>query len=356
MTHRAPQTCTRISGHILRGPDQCVFYDPGVGTGAYHLRRQSRIKNAWDRLWGGAFGAGLSGNVQDVYQWLSENYQDGDELWFLGFSRGAFTVRSAVGLIRKIGLLRSPVDPGLIEQGYDIYRARDESPDSPRALAFRKRHGTIPISELNIAFVGVWDTVGALGVPGGFLGRISRRRWGFHDHALSSHVRRAYHAVAADELRAPFMAALWKTEPQPGQDVEQVWFAGRHTDVGGRRGDIALRWMAQKAEDAGLKFDRPVLEWGDLRDAPKRIGPLHSLQWRILGGEVTRPIGDPKYPGQIIHASLDELYDSSPDYRRQNMVAWRDGKPLTAPIGRKWWYTVPGANEYYLRQYDDVQQ
>jgi uncharacterized protein (DUF2235 family) len=341
----------RLKNRLARR-DQPCFYDPGVGTGRVREGRQTWLKNQLDRVGGGAFGAGVSGNIQEAYRWLVENYEEDDQLWFFGFSRGAFTVRSTVGFIRKVGLLRPPVDDRVLAQGYDLYRKADDTPDTPEAIAFRTRHNTRTIDQLNIQFVGVWDTVGALGVPGGLMGRISRKRWGFHDHRLSSHVKHAYQALATDELRAAYLAALWDSPFDAHQQVEQVWFAGNHSDVGGEAGEVALRWLGEKAEAAGLVFEPAVKDWPAPGNPRKRGSELTSRQWRMICGRAIRPIGDPAHAGQTLHATLDELYARAADYRPKNLVSYKNNTPMTAPDGRKWWYTLPGANEYYLGQYD----
>jgi len=348
----------------IRPHDRLVYYDPGVGTGRIRVGRQTWIKNVFDRVGGGAFGAGLSGNVQEAYRWICEQYEEGDELWFFGFSRGAFTARSTVGFIRNIRLLRPPIDEQILQQAYNLYRKKDGGPDTDEAKEFRRRENTIVIEHLDIAFVGVWDTVGALGVPGLILGPVSRRRWGFHDQKLSRYVRYAYQALGADELRAAYLASLWYVQEKdpddthiyPEQKVEQVWFAGEHSEIGGAEGEVALRWMAEKAAAAGLDFDPPVDQWSAPRQLPLHVGELPSLWWRFICGRATRAIGDPHYAAQSLSPSLDTAYADNQDYRRENLVAFKDGKPLEDPIGRRWWFTLPGALRYYLSQYGNVKK
>ncbi|HEX6041474.1 DUF2235 domain-containing protein, partial [Longimicrobium sp.] len=165
-----------IAPRDRNGVEQIVFYDRGVGVG-----------NWWSRVFGGAFGEGLSQNVRDCYAFLARTYQPGDELFFFGFSRGAFTVRSLAGLVRKCGIL--PVDDARqIKEAYEFYRKRGEKyhPAGPLATEFRRTHQS---RETNIKCVGVWDTVGSLGVPtGGPIGMFTRNRYGFHDVRLSSAV------------------------------------------------------------------------------------------------------------------------------------------------------------------------
>lgn len=240
------------------GVEQIVFYDRGVGTG-----------NWWNRVMGGAFGDGLSKNVRDCYRFLVHTYQPGDELYLFGFSRGAFTVRSLAGLVRKCGIL--PVeDERAIEEAYAFYRKRGDQYHPAGALAteFRRSRGS---RETAIRCVGVWDTVGSLGVPtGGPLGMLTRHRYGFHDVRLSSVVENGFHALAIDERRKPFSPTLWHVregdrQKDAHQRIEQRWFAGAHSNVGGGYtecglSDLALQWMMQRAADCGLELQPGALE------------------------------------------------------------------------------------------------
>jgi len=228
------------------GISQRFFYNPGVGTGKI------------DRFRGGVFGFGLSKNLLQGYEWLAKRYRHEDEIWIFGFSRGAYTARSLVGLIRKCGLLRI-VTPHLLETAEDIYRNKALKPDGEECQAFRSTYSFTP----RVHFIGVWDTVGALGVPGTSLSEKGHYSW--HDTELSSIVNYAYHAVALDEHRAAYDVPLWISdngEKKPNNvDVEQRWFIGAHANVGGGYGsddklaDLALQWMMEKASNAGLKLD-----------------------------------------------------------------------------------------------------
>src|SRR5262245_52694799 len=121
-TWNDPNTGTNVYRlkNRIRPRGQVVYYDAGVGSARVRVSRQMWVKNLFDRLGGGAFGAGLSGNVQEAYRWVAEHYEEGDELWFFGFSRGAFTARSLVGLIRNVGLLHAPVDEEVLQRAYDL--------------------------------------------------------------------------------------------------------------------------------------------------------------------------------------------------------------------------------------------
>jgi uncharacterized protein (DUF2235 family) len=226
---------------------QRVFYNAGVGTGRF------------DRLRGGAFGFHLSRHVRDCYRFVVENYEPGDELYFFGFSRGAFTARSTAGMVRNCGILRRE-HQNRIDDAYRLYRGRDplSHPRGTRATLFRRSFSYEP----RIHFIGVWDTVGSLGVPvfGPGWANVLNRRWQFHDTDLSTRVDLAYQALAIDEERGPFVPALWNRQEGAGTQVlEQVWFAGVHSDVGGGYPDpslaeVPLLWLVDRAAKAGLEF------------------------------------------------------------------------------------------------------
>lgn len=225
---------------------QRFFYDPGVGT------------SKWSRFRGGALGYGLSKNLRQGYEWLAKRYTEGDEIWIFGFSRGAYTARSLVGMIRKCGLLHI-VTPKLIKDAEALYRNKNEAPDSCNCTQFKEYYSRQP----RIDFLGVWDTVGALGVPGTFWSETGKYAW--HDTELSGIVDRAYHAVALDEYRAAYDVSLWTSSTGDKKSanlaVEQRWFIGAHANVGGGYGshdhlaDIPLQWMMGKATDAGLVME-----------------------------------------------------------------------------------------------------
>jgi uncharacterized protein (DUF2235 family) len=235
------------------GTRQIVFYHSGVGTGDW-----------WDRMTGGAFGTGISRNIKACYAFLVREYEPGDQLFLFGFSRGAYTARSLAGLVRNCGILRRE-HAGRVDEAYELYRdgSEDSHPNGEKSIRFRAAYAV----ESSITCVGVWDTVGALGVPTrGPVGWISRQRHGFHDVTLSSRVENAFHALAIDERRGPFSPTLWQVrENDPArtsgkQRIEQRWFAGVHSNVGGGYPDcglsnLALRWMIDRARSCGLEVD-----------------------------------------------------------------------------------------------------
>ncbi|ART83333.1 hypothetical protein CBP31_12455 [Oceanisphaera profunda] len=224
---------------------QRFFYSPGVGT------------TDATRLMGGLFGVGLSKNLLQGYDWLARHYRPGDEVWVFGFSRGAYTARSMVGMIRKCGLLHI-VTPTQLAEAERLYRNKSAAPDGEQCQQFRRQYS----QEIKIHLLGVWDTVGALGIPGTLLSERGTYAW--HDTRLSKIVERAYQAIALDEHRAVYNTVPWTSpngQKKPAQKiVEQRWFIGAHANVGGGYindplADLALAWMQQKAMAAGLVLD-----------------------------------------------------------------------------------------------------
>ncbi len=261
-----------IQSDFYDGADQTVYYVAGVGT------------EVGERVRGGAFGAGLDQNIREAYRFLVENYQDGDQLFFFGFSRGAYTARSLAGFIRNSGLLKREF-VGRLDEAFDLYRDRSEAthPNAAKAVDFKAKYAYTP----NIEFIGVWDTVGSLGIPVSRLGifswfgRFVDKKYTFHDTSLSSIVKYAYHAVAIHEHRGTFPATLWqKQDHSSDQVLEQVWFPGVHCDIGGGYyttglSDASFDWMIEKARDRGLCFREEALKHG-VTLAPDPIGKLHN--------------------------------------------------------------------------------
>ncbi|MFF8195649.1 DUF2235 domain-containing protein [Streptomyces bobili] len=321
------------------GKEQRVYYHRGVGT---HRR---------ERLRGGAFGVGLSRNVLDAYEFLIETYEPDDELFLFGFSRGAFTARSLAGLLRNCGILRRE-HVNRIPEAWALYRDRLERPTGATATLFRRSYAR----ETQIHFIGVWDTVGALGIPipgtPWLQPSVQRfnRRWAFHDTELSSWVGAAFHALAIDEQRAAFRPTLWHQQPgaaEQGQELKQVWFAGVHCDVGGGYkeaglSDITLLWMVDQARRYGLRFDTDVLSAA----GPKVMKPEQSVDFRV----------HPDAFGAV-HSSRTGMYQlSKPLHRPLGQTVNTEGEPdgaefLAVPAKERYdrdnGYRPPGL-EWYL--------
>ena len=239
------------------GNDQKKYYHPGVGTDGGLV----------DKALGGGIGLGLNRNIQSGYRWLCANYTTGDRIFLFGFSRGAYTARSLGGFVTRFGLL----DAGGIDEKAmwarieDLftngYRVKGAKRDPWIAKGWKFKTGDTGEPEIPVHFIGVWDTVGALGIPDhlGFLNLIDDpRKYMFHDTELNPLVKHGRHALALDEMRESFEPTLW-TNTQ-GRDVKQIWFPGCHSDVGGGYREIglsdgSLAWLAQEADAQGLAFD-----------------------------------------------------------------------------------------------------
>lgn len=276
--------------------EQRVLYHPGIGSDATFVRK-------WIE---GATGLGITRTLAECYRWLVRNYAPGDELYFFGFSRGAYTARSLGGFVRNSGILR-PENEDLVPQALALYRSRDWR-TQPRAAAsrlFRQSYAWSLITPIQC--IGVWDTVGSLGIPNtliqGVLKHLFRVNREFHDTDLSATVKFAFHAVAIDERRKAFLPTLW-TQTEDGvranQRIEQEWFPGNHSDVGGGTSspdlsDIALDWMGERARIAGLSVSHPDnLGPPDFPAFhPSEFGPIvDTLPWysRLLFGVGIRDI------------------------------------------------------------------
>jgi uncharacterized protein (DUF2235 family) len=207
------------------GTQQVTLYLRGVGSTGIALQK----------LVGGAFGEGVDDNIRSAYMFLAQNYEPGDAIFLFGFSRGAFTARSLAGFIGACGLLKRQ-RLGDLAAAWSYYRtAQDRSPENFCRSCPSDSHLTV-----DIAFLGVWDTVGALGIPGTMLNEMTAGDTQFHDTRPSRIIRVGRHALAVDEHRDEFEPTLWTGTQQPGCDIRQVWFAGAHSDVGGGYQDRRL--------------------------------------------------------------------------------------------------------------------
>lgn len=229
-------TTTRIKSIT----EQVAFYDDGVGAdGSWAVRVAE-----------GATGAGLELKLRDSYQFVSEQYEAGDRVYLIGFSRGAYTARSIGGMLTRCGVpARQFQNDVFASHAFDVYRHNDAT----LTAQFRTDYQS---QDVEIEVIGVWDTVGALGIPLQLFSGLDRLLFSFHDTSLHPNVRFGYHAVAIDEKRESFQPTLWN----PREGIEQIWFAGVHGDVGGGYketglSDITLAWMLEKIQPHGVLFN-----------------------------------------------------------------------------------------------------
>ncbi len=274
-----------------RTPRQVVFYDAGLGTG---LRKVT----------GMAAGMGISSNIREGYEFIFDNYEAGDRIFLLGFSRGAATVRSLSAFLHTFGLLPQS-RPDLIRRAWQIYRRRHSDKRQQLAEEFIAANHTM---WAKVHFLGCYDTVAALGFPfrtvSTVLDQVPFFRHTFHNFQLSDSVEHAYHAVAIDDERKTFHPVLWDHDDR----VHQVWFMGMHTDVGGGYrehglSDIALVWMIDQA----VKYGLHIYPGHNVKIKPDPEDVMHDSRGRRVTKIYRRkarewPPGRPDTP--IVHESV----------------------------------------------------
>jgi uncharacterized protein (DUF2235 family) len=303
---RRPTNVTKIARAVLArapdGVDQVVCYHNGVGTAG-----------PLDQVTGGAFGNGIEENIRVLYRFILYNYVEGDELFFFGFSRGAFTVRTLAGFMNRYGLVRKQ-DDYYVPEMYQCYERNiaKGSPEWQRIFirSEEPRKGQSRIEKVRdcppIKFIGVWDTVGALGAPGLIGHYFNGDKFQYHDIELNDFIRYAVHALALDERRKPFQPSIWKKPAGWTGHLEQAWFAGVHSNVGGGYrwdglANEALHWIAAHAMAQGLALDKDYLSHfephfeSDLNDSM-------TAMYRAVG-QLIRPVGQHIADGEFVHRS-----------------------------------------------------
>ncbi|QTD55224.1 DUF2235 domain-containing protein [Parasphingorhabdus cellanae] len=281
-----PTNVQRIAQFLLpsdqNGIAQTLYYDPGIG-----------MKNAVDRIAGGAFGAGLDLQILEAYSFLSMNFEAGDEIYLFGFSRGAYSVRSLAGLIRCCGIVKRR-KIRTISRAMELYRDREIKPDHDECVTFRNSNSILEDNAPpQICFLGCWDTVGALGIPDAIpmlpVDNRFDRKYEFHDTQLGSHIKNARHAVAIDEHRRVFdVTSMQQPDSSHDQKVlKERWFPGNHGGVGGGVRDLRqcsdgpLLWMMEEAKHFDLAFNESDVgkytESDPLIDLPAKERRLFGL-------------------------------------------------------------------------------
>ena len=284
----------------VKEPKQQTRYQSGVGT-----------EGLVDRALGGLVGAGLGEDICDCYHWLARKYQPGDKLFLFGFSRGAFTARSLAGMICRFGIVDLAEQDdyySIIKQIYNQgYRDGHDLPD----IQFHEDSN-------RVHFVGVWDTVGALGIPDDkvLLDLLDDpSRYQFHDTSLHPNLHRARHAVAIDEKRGSFTPTLWNTDNiRDAHHLKQLWFPGVHSDVGGGYkehglSDGALSWMIQESQAAGTVYQQDIID----QIKPNACDILHDSHTGAMKILVTAPRTIPPLAQvEPFHASVAKRRNNPP--------------------------------------------
>ena len=363
-----------------RWTEQITYYDDGVGTQDWR----------WLKLFTGAFGWGLSRNIREAYAFLAMNYEPGDRIYLFGFSRGAYTVRSLAGVINCCGLItrEQVVNAGrkrrrVLKWILKAYRSVDaKTKDKCLRKALKAKHLHFHKGPIPIHFIGVWDTVDAVGMPFDEMKKIDtiwrcvfkRRLWGFRGGKLGPHVHHAYQALALDDERRTFHPLIWKhPNNSPGaqvnadcatnckangpkeQIIEQVWFAGVHANIGGgypkdAMSLVSLDWMMGKAEACRLRFvnggretyQRDADVHGRLYDSRTGLGAFYRFA-RRNPYELYEGKGKNQQFLPAIHGSVFEriqrgtdyyapkVIRGDNDYTLRGTVAWTNSGPYARP-------------------------
>ena len=293
---------------------QVVYYDDGVGADAEGFRRMLE----------GGIGKGLDNLVYEAYRFICVNYNEGDEICLFGFSRGAYTARSVAGMIGRLGVVpRTQLK--WVPSAMEAYRARRDVDVTCKAFCAAAK--SVPTK---VAFLGCWDTVGALGIPDKTslfsLDRLSREKYEFHDTTLGRHIARAAHAVAIDERRKEFQPTLMeRPKSSTATKLREVWFAGDHGCVGGgsweKRGlsNITLRWMIDAAAELGLELGADLSRLHDKAVSDHRIyfDATHSWMYR----DEARSLAKHNVRWSSVHATVGQRWRNEPSYQPRNVTA-----------------------------------
>ena len=288
---------------LIRNEQQIAFYDPGVGTFSFLGRNLGKKIGI---VLGKAFGTGLQQNIEDGYEYLMNRFELGDKVFIFGFSRGAFTARALAGMLYRFGVLQKG-SKNLIPYVSKMYNKRNFDVCEKFKESF--------CHECKPHFIGVWDTVASLGYIHGKT---------FFDQTLNPDIKNAYHAISIDEKRKKFPVSLWdESKKHAQQTIEQVWFSGVHSDVGGyyeERGlsDIAFAWMMDIASEHGMKLKE---KWQDdlEQDCTDLLHNSRSGFWK-LWRKVDREIPfDAK-----IHKSVFDRKNSDKNYKPNNILEYHE--------------------------------
>ncbi len=251
--------------------------DSGIRQISYLMgdsRSETSLRVRINRL----LGTGLRQEVLQTYRFLMHNYMDGDEIYLIGAGRGGFALQCLAEMISISGLLHLESFRNL-KDAYTYSRLTENARSSLSGQELRSRFKS---RDVQIKFLGCWDPVGMYGVPTAFLRPISRLWTEFHRNQVSSNIEAIYQAFALDETNPDFIPNILSGSNARQLDaIEQVWFAGKHSNVtGGQRdsrlSDIALQWLIAKAMEHGLKFKTEKLD--DL-STPDPLGCMAEESW-----------------------------------------------------------------------------
>ncbi len=285
--------------HDSANVPQITYYNAGVGAMNRAPDVGARIVRAVDNTVGGGWGAGFEVNIEEAYTFLADNYTEGDEIFIFGFSRGAAQARSLCRLIEWFGGFPTKNDVYYVPRIVTRYLRAQGKPENPTLWdelnARRNQRGDQsldPIVPANLVFLGVWDTVLALGSRILAGGGTTRRQKQFHTpDQPPKNVKHVRHAIAIDEARHDFQPEVFRQDIGH-TSMEQRWFAGGHSNVGGGLksdglANCALRWIVEEAGSAGLELRKDFL--GFFRKFPQDTASTKSILFKVTD-TVLRPI------------------------------------------------------------------
>ncbi|MGB0798721.1 MAG: DUF2235 domain-containing protein [Planktomarina sp.] len=292
------------------GSDFNVIYRPGIQFSTETFTSMFNV----------LIGRGLNKQICDAYGALASKFRAGDQVYLLGFSRGAFAVRSLAGIIDRVGLLRS--EHATHRQVMRAFRHYKRNPDGDVAQSFSDKYCHDYVC---IKAIGVWDTVKALGIRLPFIWRAFDGRHKFHNHQIAGCVESGFHALALDETRVAFTPVMWETRADWPGHLKQMWFRGNHGDVGGHLGgrpatrplsNIPFVWMMTQLGGAGLPLpkgwedrfpmDHRAPSWGNWTGGQKFF---LLREPRVVGGDPSESLHPTVNPRN--HDALRGLHDAS---------------------------------------------
>ena len=320
----------KLDNLILKNSQQLVKYFPGIGT-----HKDNEILNDIE----GSTGLSISSKIKSAYEFIVDSYEINDEIFIFGFSRGAFEARCLTSFINYLGVvdkdsmiditfLNSIQKNFCIDRAYEFYQNKYYDNKNYNLDQFQDKF-CIKNSK-QVKFIGVFDTVGALGIPveADIIQKMDKEIYKFYDTSLNDKVDYAYQALAIDEHRFSFEPTLWSSCSEKTK-MEQIWFCGCHSDIGGGYEDndkiskIPLSWMINKAKDAGLIFTQELsYDENDFKEEIHDSYKVFKEQYGdVVGDKTYREMLNPKYPNQYIHSSVKlRTKDVGLDYHPDNIT------------------------------------
>lgn len=272
-----------------------LYYEPGL--------QWTDLRSGWNVM----VGRGINRQIRRAYGFLASHYEPGDKIILIGFSRGAYAVRSLAGVIDLVGLAKK--DHATVRTVRQAYRHYENGPNSLAAQDFKDHfcHKDVPIQA-----VAVWDTVKALGLVFPVIWRLSVKRHAFHSHSLGHSIAHGFQALAKDETRVAYSPVMWTTDPDWTGTVEQMWFKGTHADVGGQLSglnqgrplsNISLVWMLDNLEMCGVPLPEGSQTQFETDATAPSIGRWHGWSKMFLSRRA-RKIGVD--PSERIHPTAQD--------------------------------------------------